>query len=130
MTGIDTNILVRFITADDPAQYRAVVRLLSTAGDRYFLSDLVLIETHWVLSSTYGWEKAAIASAFSHLLSLESLDFEDPARVRHAIEVSMDGSDFADELIVRSCRDHGVTRFATFDKGIIRRHKPFAHRPA
>ena len=43
---------------------------------------------------------------------------------------NLKGLDLADELIIRSCRDYGAKAFATFDKSIVRRHKPFAGSPA
>jgi len=48
--GIDTNILVRFLTADDPAQFRAVETLMETVeaqDDRLHVNSVTLCELAW-----------------------------------------------------------------------------------
>jgi predicted nucleic acid-binding protein len=51
------------------------------------------------------------------------------ARLRSSLKALREGADLADEHILRTCRDLGAKAFATFDKGIVRRYKPFAENP-
>lgn len=53
MIGLDTNVLIRYLTRDDEGQYRATMKLLTRKAARFFIADLVLVETDWVLSSLY-----------------------------------------------------------------------------
>ncbi len=129
MIALDTNVVVRYLVQDDDAQLRAVLRMLSRKGAAYYLCDLVLSETDWVLRSLYDWTAAQVAEAFARLTTVHNLVFENESRLRSALRALRDGADLADELIARGCRDHGCSHMATFDKGIIRRHKPFATLP-
>lgn len=51
------------------------------------------------------------------------------ARLKSSLKALREGADLADELILHGCCDSGAQTFATFDEGIIRRHKPFATAP-
>lgn len=129
MTALDTNVLVRYLTQDDEGQFRKVLQLLNRKRMHFFLCDLVLAETDWVLRSLYDWSPAEVAAAFARLTTIHNLSFENENRLRASLKALRDGADLADELIIRSCRDQGSKAFATFDKGIVRRHKPFAGEP-
>jgi len=126
MTALDTNILVRYLTRDDEAQFQKVLRLLSRKDLSFYVCDIVLAETDWVLRSLYDWTGPEVADALTLLTTISNLSFEDESRLRASLKGLHDGADLADELIVRSSRDHGAGDFVTFDKGIVRRHKPFA----
>lgn len=129
MISLDTNILVRFLAKDDEAQLRKVHALIGRKDTTFFVCDLVLVETQWVLRSIYEWTCAEVADAFSRLTSIHNLEFENEARLRVAINALQEGADLADELIVKTSSEHGAECFATFDKAIIRRHKVFAVTP-
>ena len=70
MIGLDTNILVRYLTQDDAVQYPAVLQLLTRTGERFFVPDMVLVEVDWVLTSLYAWSACEVAKAFSRLLTI------------------------------------------------------------
>ncbi|MFZ2278896.1 MAG: type II toxin-antitoxin system VapC family toxin [Prosthecobacter sp.] len=129
MTGLDTNVLVRYLAQDDEAQLRAVLTLLLKKGATFFVPDLVLIETDWVLSTIYQWSAQEIAEAFGRLLTVHNLIFEDESRIRGALRAIRQGADLSDELIVDRCREMGCKTVATFDKGITKRHPGFAVTP-
>jgi predicted nucleic-acid-binding protein len=129
MTALDTNVLVRYLTQDDDTQFRKVLQLLNRKRMHFYVCDLVLAETDWVLRGLYDWSPAEVADAFARLTTIHNLSFENENRLRASLKALRDGADLADELIIRSCRDQGSKAFATFDKGIVRRHKPFAGQP-
>lgn len=130
MTALDTNVLVRFLTQDDEGQFQKVLRMLNGKRATFFVCDLVLVETDWVLRGLYHWTGDEVADAFARLTTIHNLVFEDEARLRSSLKALREGADLADELIIRNCRHRGASDFATFDKEIIRRHKPFASSPA
>lgn len=130
MTALDTNVLIRYLTQDDETQFQKVLKMLNRKRDTFFVCDLVLAETDWVLRSLYDWTGQEVADAFARLTTIHNLAFEDEARLRSSLGALRVGADLADELIVKNCRNHGAKTFATFDKDIIRRHKPFAGPPS
>jgi predicted nucleic-acid-binding protein len=129
MIGLDTNILVSYLTGDDRRQFRAVMHLLGKDEEAFFLPDLVLVETDWVLTSLYEWTPVEVALAFSRLLQVRNLCFEDESRLRRALRAVRDGADLADELILGCCRSAGCVAFSTFDKAVVKQHPDFASLP-
>lgn len=129
MTGLDTNVLVRYLVQDDETQLRAVLALLLKKKATFFVPDLVLVEADWVLTSLYRWTVEEVADAFARLLTIQNLSFEDEGRIRSALRAIRQGADLADELIVDCCRDMGCKSVATFDKGMAKRHRGFAEIP-
>lgn len=78
----------------------------------------------------YDWTGSAVADACARLTTPHNLIFENEARLRSSLKALREGADLADELILRTCRDHGAKAFATFDKGIVWRRNPFAASPS
>ena len=126
MTGLDTNILVRYLVQDDETQFRAVLRLLTRKGATFLVPDMVLVETDWVLTSLYSWTADEVADAFALLLTIQNLIFEDEDRIRAALRAMWQGADLSDELIVARCREKECKDLATFDKAMAKRHAKFA----
>ena len=119
MLGIDTNVLVRFLVRDDEAQFEKARKLIKrevAAGRRVFVSQLVLMETEWVLRSRYGLPKPQIIEAISGLLDATDVQFEDEPAVEEAVFVWKDSATgFADCLIGTKNRRLGCRVTATFD---------------
>lgn len=112
MRAVDTNILVRFLTADDPAQFRRARKAMEAGA--VFVSKTVLLETEWVLHRAYNLEATEILGAFEALASTEGIEFEDAAEVERALVWFRSGMDFADALHVASRGN--AAEFMTFDK--------------
>ena len=129
MIGLDTNVLLRYLTQDDEVQFQSVLTLLRRKGAMFFIPDLVLVELDWVLSSIYQWTPTEIAEAFGRLLNVHNLAFEDEGRIRSSLRALRSGADLSYELIVHRCHEMGCKNVATFDKGITKRHPGFAITP-
>jgi predicted nucleic-acid-binding protein len=119
MLGVDTNVLVRYLTRDDQPQYEKARRMIDrevAKGEPVLVSLLVLLETEWVLRSRYEMAKADIVTAFSALLDTADLTFEDEPSVETAVYSWKDSAaDFADCLIEARNRRLGCRATATFD---------------
>ena len=119
MLGLDTNVLVRFLVRDDEAQFdkaRKLIKREVAAGRRVFVSQLVLMETEWVLRSRYGLPKIEIIGAISGLLDATEVQFEDEMAIEAALFVWKDNAvEFADCLIGAQNRKLGCRATATFD---------------
>ena len=118
MLAVDTNVVVRFLADDDPAQHRRAVALFR--AHTVWLSKTVLLESEWVLRSAFGFAANDIAQALQSLVRLPNVRCEDGAAVQSAIEALAAGMDFADALHWASGRaaDEG---FASFDLRFIKR---------
>ncbi len=113
MIAIDTNVVVRIVTQDDPEQAKAARKLVEQA-DRLWLPKTVLLETEWVLRHCYSLSREVILLTFWKLLGYRPLRAEARDAVQQALEWYAAGLDFADALHLASCSD--TDRFATFDK--------------
>lgn len=118
MIGIDTNLLVRFLTNDDPKQARFAEQLLEK--NVVFVCKSVLLETEWVLRYTYERSPQAIFHAFEGLLGLPNITVEDPLAVVKTMEWYAKGLDFADAIHLASSIQM-TNSFATLDKQFIKR---------
>lgn len=120
MTGLDTNILARYIVRDDKKQTAAATRLIEkqcTEEEPGFVSLLVLAELFWVLSRGYGYRKPVLLSVFTKLLSAVELRVETPGDAWTALRAYQDGpAELADYLIALRGRANGCETIATFDK--------------
>jgi predicted nucleic-acid-binding protein len=119
MLGVDTNVLIRYLTRDDQPQYEKARRLIDrevSKGEPVLVSLLVLLETEWVLRSRYGLLKSEIVAAFSALLDTADLAFGDEPSIERAVYSWKDSAtDFADCLIEARNRRLGCRATATFD---------------
>lgn len=122
MRGLDTNVLVRYLTQDNAGQARAVEALVAEAlaeGERLHVDDVVLCELVWVLRGAYRTDKPAIVSALERIINTALFSFEDREVLRRAVEdYRQGGGDFADYLVGRRNRRAGCEDTATFDRAL------------
>ena len=110
--AVDTNIVVRLIVADDENQLARIADLISNHD--LLIPLTVLLETQWVLRSSYGYSHQTVANAMSSLASLEQVSLEGGAITAWAISRYKNGADLADMLHLAAC-DEGIA-LATFDR--------------
>jgi len=122
MKAIDTNVLIRYLVQDDPAQGRkagAYIEGAAEAGEQILISNIVLCETVWVLDSAYGYDKTEIGGAIQKLLQSATFQFEEKDTVSSAFEDYGSAKvDFADCLIGRLHKSRGSDPTATFDHSL------------
>ena len=117
MTAVDTNVLVRLLTGDEPDQEAAALSLF--ASEPIWIAKTVILETEWVLRSLYGFDEAAVLDALTKLLGLKNVNAEDESAVVGALALAAHGVEFADALHLSS-RPSGAA-FFSFDKAFVRR---------
>ncbi|MDH3375768.1 MAG: type II toxin-antitoxin system VapC family toxin [Gammaproteobacteria bacterium] len=122
MIGLDTNVIVRLLTEDDPIQLKAAKRLLTAHEGEpgaFFVNDIVLVEVVWVLRRLFGFEPAQALVAVESLLASDAYAFEDRALVVQAhAACSKRGYEFADTLVSLKNASRGCKHTATFDKAM------------
>lgn len=86
MLAIDTNVIIRYLTNDDPEQSPRARRLID--GQPVFVAVTVVLEAEWVLRSAYGYGQAAIVGALRRFGGLPTVELEDAAIVSSALDLS------------------------------------------
>jgi predicted nucleic-acid-binding protein len=118
MISVDTNIIVRILTGDDPEQAKRAVRLFENNND-IFISKTVILETTWVLRHAYGITPDTIITGFHKLFGLPNVTVEDSWAAFQALAWYKEGFELADALHLSSSLK--ATHFATFDKKLIKK---------
>lgn len=120
MTGIDTNVLVRYITRDNPEQYRAAKSFLEsdcTQEEPGYVNVVVLCELAWVLTSVYDATEEELTAALDQLLRTRQLQIERRDQVRLALEqYKRSATDFPDCLLGQLNQHGGCEETITFDQ--------------
>jgi len=119
MIGLDTNVVVRYLTHDDPAQTAAAVRVMDslTSDSPGFLSLIVIVELVWVLEVSYRFKKNEVEQVLETLLRSKELVIEGAEIVSRALrKFSASRADFADCLIERSGHAAECEYTVTFDR--------------
>lgn len=112
MLAVDTNVIVHFVTRDDPVQARKVRRFIE--ANEIFVPLTVLLETEWVLRKLYGFGQETVLAALRSFAGLPQVTVEAPSRVALAMHWAGQGTDFADALHLASAE--GCEAFVSFDR--------------
>jgi predicted nucleic-acid-binding protein len=115
--AIDTNVLVR-VLVDDPAamgQCRQARDLVESA-DGLWISEIVLVETVWVLQSAYGFSRLQVLSVLERISTHPSVKVQSADLLATAITLfARHSADFSDCLILAHALSRRET-LHTFDK--------------
>jgi predicted nucleic-acid-binding protein len=124
MIGLDTNVLLRYLTQDDPVQSAKATEILErrlTPKNLGFVSVVAMVEAVWVLDRAYGLTDQEIAAAIERLLQVEVLAIENEQEVFTAMVALRQGrGSFADALISELGARAGCTHTLTFGQKAIR----------
>lgn len=121
MLAVDTNVLVRVLVDDPdaPDQCHAARQMVSAAGE-ITVSQIVQIETAWVLAGAYGLSRAALRAVLEKLAAHPAFHLQRLPIFRSALQQFGDAhGDFADCMILAESVDAGC-ELATFDRKFAR----------
>lgn len=120
MIGLDTNVLLRYLTQDDPSQSQDAeqrIDQLDAHENRGYINSVVLCETLWVLTKGYRYSRAEIDKVVDQLLLTQEFEIEHRTLVWAALQDFRDGAaDFADCLIGRINAAAGCGKTLSFDR--------------
>ena len=120
MPALDTNVLVRYLVQDDPAQFAAAQRLIGRCLDEglsLFVPITVVLELEWVLRSKFGIAKGDVLQALSSLFAASELSLESERALEVALQLFRESTaDFADCLHIALATQAGEQPLWTFDK--------------
>lgn len=120
MIGLDTNVIIRYLTQDDPEQSRKANDLIEkrlSVKEPGFITVISLIEIVWVLESCYDQNKDSILAVLEALLGTKQFFIEKTEAVFIAKKRFSEGkADFSDALIAVISESEGCEEVFTFDK--------------
>lgn len=116
MISVDTNIIVRLLTKDDPVQFDRAKALFEK--EQILIATTVLLESEWVLRYAYKFPPIRIADAFESLFGLSNVTLQEPNIISDALGWHRQGLDFADAIHLAKSQEQ--ESFVTFDKKLIR----------
>ena len=115
--AVDTNVLIRAVVRDDPAQAKVATRVLKQA-ELIAVALLCLCEFAWVLRQVYGCTAADVVLAIRTLLAAANVEANRPA-LEAGLSVLEAGGDFADGVIAYEGCWLGGESFVSFDKKAV-----------
>jgi predicted nucleic acid-binding protein len=117
---VDTNVLVRHLTADPPAQGRRAMAFLAETRE-LLLADVIVAEVVYVLESVYAVGRKRVAELVRAFLGFPAIVVLDAPLLLRTLELyEVARLDFADAYLVASAEASGVGAIASFDRGIDR----------
>ncbi len=120
MISVDTNVIVRLLTSDEPMQFERSKTLFST-DNNILIPTSVVLECEWVLRYAYNFKQPEITTAFQSLFGLPNVHLKNPSEISNAIEWHQNGMDFADAIHLALSEE--AEAFITFDKNLIQSAK-------
>jgi predicted nucleic-acid-binding protein len=120
MIGLDTNILIRYLTQDDPLLSPKATALIErdlSPENPGFVGVVTMAEVAWVLASSYSLSAHQIADDIEQILGADSLVVEREQHVFKAMTLLREGvAEFGDALIGLLARRAGCSHTVTFDR--------------
>lgn len=119
MIGLDTNVLVRYFTQDDPRQSKAANQLIArlTKQSPAFITLVTLCELIWVLEISYSTPRHQWLKIVETILQSDELEIENkPIAWKALASCRESAADFSDVLILKLCEQAGCEQTFTFDK--------------
>lgn len=119
MPALDTNVLVRYLIADDKKQFEIAKQFIeeTITHEALFIPVSVSVELEWVLRSLYELNKEIIISTFGRLLEAREIEFQDESAIEITLSLYADNNaDFADCLHIASAQTQGRVPLVTFDR--------------
>ncbi len=116
MISVDTNVIVRLLTGDDPAQFQKAKALFEK--EHILITTSVMLECEWVLRYAYHFCSLEIRAAFQSLFGLSNVKLQDASTIHNALLWHEQGMDFADAIHLADSQD--AESFITFDKKLIK----------
>ncbi|MFG1795377.1 PIN domain-containing protein [Nocardia sp. NPDC049149] len=117
MIGLDANVLIRYLTQDDPEQSARANQVIEglTESKPGYVTMIVLAEIHWVLRRGYQQDPEAVTDVLLGLLDSTEIVVERADTVRQALRQAAEGADFADALVQQLSAEAGCDLTVTFD---------------
>lgn len=124
MVFIDTNYFARFFLADVPDQHEEVKRLFEEGikgNKKLFTSTIVIFEIYWLFISLYKKSKSEVIEILLKVMALSFIKFDEKDTFAKALKIYQNSNlDLEDCYNISFSKSRGMTKFATFDKKLLK----------
>jgi uncharacterized protein len=121
---VDANVIIRFVTNDDPIKARRSAALFGAVSDgtqTIILSEIVIADLVWTLYSFYKWSKEKIRDFVSALLVKPAVQIDNKSRLLEALTLfARENIDFSDALIAVYMQHHRIGELYSYDRDFDR----------
>ncbi|BAU63274.1 hypothetical protein STA3757_06340 [Stanieria sp. NIES-3757] len=117
MITVDTNIIVRLLTQDDQLQYQQSLKIFQSQD--IFISNIVILETEWVLRFAYKLNSQEICHALKQLFGLPNVHLANANLINQVLQWHENGLDFADAFHL--AQSQHCSELYTFDEKFIKK---------
>lgn len=115
---VDSNLIIRFLVADDAKKAKDVEKLLTTTQEKLILTDVVISEIVWVLSSYYGFSKSRVIEGIEGILNFELFEL-DRDLIGDALNYfKIFNMDWIDAYLVAVAKKRGDKEIYSYDKDL------------
>lgn len=120
MIGLDTNVLVRYLVQDHPAQASKATQIIERGEEEvFYIASVVVCELVWVMESAYGYGRDLVVPVLEQILRTGQFRFEDKDLLWQAVtDYRTSKGDFSDYVIGRIGARAGCLRTLTFDRSL------------
>ena len=119
MVGLDTNVVLRLLLSDDPAQKMRAAKFIQQAkklDTRIIITLAVVLEMEWVLRSSAKMDKTQVLNVFNLLLESYDIEIDNEKVLEQVLHVYENAaSDFAECLFLAQYQRMGCSTMLTFD---------------
>ena len=119
MIGLDTNVVLRLLLTDDPAQKTRAAKFVHHAkrlDTRVIITLAVVLEMEWVLRSGARMNKGEVLNVFNLLLESYDIEIDNEKVLEQALHIYENAaSDFAECLFLSQYQRMGCSTMMTFD---------------
>lgn len=128
MNLIDTNVIIRFLLKDHPTQSPATKKLLDNFQERLLLTDVVVAETIWLLTSYYKLPKEEVIEKVYLIINLPGIDSNKPILIRALYFYRNFNIDYIDAYLAAYSEEENLEGIYSFDEDLdkIKEIKRFA----
>lgn len=119
MIGLDTNVLIRHLTQDEPnqaARASALIEYNCSIEESGYINRVVICEIDWVLERAYRYKCSLVARCIETVLCTADLRVENEKAAWAALNRYQEGHDFADALIGETSTIAGIYKTHTFER--------------
>jgi len=116
---LDANVLLRYVTGDDPEKAARCERWLNTIageGEHVVMTSLCLAEVAWVLDRLYRYPKVAIIAVLRRLLNTRGIALIERDIWLTAVDLfEHHAMNLIDAYHVAFMNTHGITTLYSYD---------------
>ena len=120
MRFLDTNIIIRYLTDDDPKKADLCEKLfeqVKKGKQKLFLSDLVIAETIWILEGAYNYPKEKLVECIQKILNTPNIEFENRDLLLNAIGLyQLENIDYIDAYNVTVMENKKIKEIYSYDE--------------